>query len=305
MTTEIIIPQNAHGTRVDIFLAENNLLDMVLTRSAVQKLIAQGCILVNNNKLSKNYKLVANDKLVCNIPQAVPSNIEPENISLNIVYEDSDLLVINKHRGLVVHPGAGHFCGTLVNGLLYHCGSTLSGIGGVLRPGIVHRLDKDTSGLMVVAKNDIAHLSLANQLANRTMGRTYNAICLGKLKTNKLKIDLPIGRHLSDRKKMAVIQGTYTKSRNAVTYVEVLEYFKSHTLIAAKLETGRTHQIRVHLSHIGHPILGDPVYSNMPPKYEGQILHAKEIKFIHPTSCKELCFESELPEYFQNAIKTI
>jgi len=300
----VIVPAHASGKRIDVFLAECNDLEGIQTRSGAQKLLAAGNITKNGNPLQKNYKVAVGDILTCQIPAPIPYEAVAEDIPLDVVYEDADLLVVNKPRGLVVHPAAGHFDGTLVNALLHHCGSSLSGIGGVLRPGIVHRLDKDTSGLIVVAKNDIAHQSLAAQLASRTMGRTYNAICHGIIKTDKLKIDLPIGRHPVDRKKMAVIQHAQD-ARNAITYIEILTRLKQHTLVAARLETGRTHQIRVHLSHIGHPVLGDEVYSSKLSKYGGQVLHAKEIRFIHPTTSHEMFFQSDLPKYFQDALNTV
>jgi len=299
------VPAEANGKRIDVFLVECNILEEIQTRSVAQKLIAAGDITKNGKPLQKNYKVSAGDIFICKIPAPVPYEAIAEDIPLDVVYEDAHLLVVNKPRGLVVHPAAGHFDGTLVNALLFHCGRSLSGIGGVLRPGIVHRLDKDTSGLMVVAKNDNAHQFLAAQLADRTMGRIYNAVCHGIIKTDKLKIDLPIVRHPTDRKKMAVSLMQHKSSRKAVTYVDVLSRLKQHTLIAAKLETGRTHQIRVHLSHIGFPVLGDEVYSSKPSNYGGQILHAKEIKFIHPKTKKEMFFESELPEYFKQCLEKV
>ncbi|MCL2385996.1 MAG: RluA family pseudouridine synthase [Defluviitaleaceae bacterium] len=335
-TIKIEVPPKAANQRADIFLTS---LEEIPTRSAAQRLLNDGKIKRedrggetfvmshslmrserNVNKsfsptpplqktlsfaaVDKKYRVKAGDILVCEIPAPVPLAAAAEDIPLNIVYEDSDLLVIDKPRGLVVHPAAGHSTGTLVNALLHHC--ELSGIGGVLRPGIVHRLDKDTSGLLVVAKNDAAHLSLSQQLHARTMGRTYNAICLGKIKNDRLKIDLPITRHPHDRKKMTALSPTQThpRARNAVTNIEILQRYRNHTLIVAHLETGRTHQIRVHLSHIGHPILGDEVYGNAKRQshFNGQILHATNIRFTHPSTREEMDFASPLPEYFTTAI---
>ncbi|MCL2355736.1 MAG: RluA family pseudouridine synthase [Defluviitaleaceae bacterium] len=252
--------------------------------------------------LTKNYRVKSGDVIICKIPAPVSLEASAENIPLEIVYEDADLLVIDKPRGLVVHPGAGHLTGTLVNALLFHC--ELSGIGGVLRPGIVHRLDKDTSGLMVVAKNDAAHLALSAQLERREMGREYAALCTGVLKKDRLRIDLPIGRHPRDRKKMAVIVAPGARAREAATNIEVLERFKNHTLVAARLETGRTHQIRVHMAHIGHPVSGDATYGSSRGA-DGQILHARKIKFIHPTTGAEKEFSSPLPEYFNEALRRV
>jgi len=292
-TVRIIVPPEADGQRADVFLAENSA--EIPTRSAAQRLLGK----------RKNHRVKAGEVLICEIPAPIPSEATPEDIPLDIIYEDGDLLVINKPRGLVVHPAAGNYTGTLVSALLFHCGSGLSGIGGVLRPGIVHRLDKDTSGLMVVAKNDNAHQALAAQLEARTMGRTYNAIVCGALKKERLRIDLPIGRHPHDRKKMAVLTNPHDgrKTRTATTNIEVLErYGKQFTLIAARLETGRTHQIRVHMAHIGHPVLGDTVYGAKSQQFFGQVLHAKELHFIHPTTGKEMEFNSPWPEYFSKAI---
>lgn len=302
----LIIPPEAAGKRVDIFLAES--IDEILTRSAAQRLIDDGNIEINNKPLKKNYRLENGDILTYQIPAPIPQAAEAEDIPINIVYEDNDLLVINKPQGMVVHPGSGNYTGTLVNALLFHCGTSLSGIGGVLRPGIVHRLDKDTSGLMVAAKNDKTHQSLASQLSNRTMGREYTALCTGIIKVEKQKIDLPIGRHPHDRKKMAIITNNATKSRNAVTYVEVKERINRYTLISAKLETGRTHQIRVHLAHIGHPVVGDLTYGTVNPKglnLKGQLLHATKIKFLHPSTGEEKVFESPPPDYFIDAVNQL
>ncbi|MCL2223919.1 MAG: RluA family pseudouridine synthase [Defluviitaleaceae bacterium] len=317
---ELIVPPEADGKRIDTFLAEY--CEEISSRSAAQKMLSDNRVQIlgvkgtmspcggiggETPKVLKNSIVQENLLITVEIPAPVPLEAMAEEIPLNIIYEDSDLLVVDKPRGLVVHPAAGHHSGTLVNALLHHC--SLSEIGGELRPGIVHRLDKDTSGLMVVAKNDTAHIALAAQLEKRTMGRTYNAVCLGNVKKN-LRIDLPIGRHPRDRKKMAVIPPhtlEKTRARNAVTNIEILEKFKGFTLIAARLETGRTHQIRVHMAHIGNPVLGDTVYgtARQPFGLEGQILHAVGLRFSHPSSGAEMEFTSPLPDYFQKAILAI
>jgi 23S rRNA pseudouridine1911/1915/1917 synthase len=289
----LTVPVESDGQRVDVFLVGS--CEEIATRSVAQKVLA-------GSSLSKNHRVRAGEVIEFGIPEPVPLAAVAEDIPLNIVFEDSDLIVIDKPRGLVVHPGAGHHSGTLVNALLYHC--ELSGIGGVLRPGIVHRLDKDTSGLMVVAKNDAAHRGLAAQLLSREMGRTYNAVCMGNVKRDKFRIDLPIGRHPHDRKKMAV---SPPRSRNAVTNIRVLERFGGHTLIEARLETGRTHQIRVHMAYAGNPVLGDPVYGAARERHNfgGQILHAVNLRFIHPVHGGEVEFTSSLPEYFKSALTIV
>jgi len=350
---KIIVPKEAEGLRADIFFAES----LNVTRSAAQKILAA-------NGIEKNRRVGTGETFSVEIPAPAPMEAIAEDIPLNIVYEDADLLVVDKPRGLVVHPAAGHAAGTLVNALLHHC--ELSGVGGAMRPGIVHRLDKDTSGLMVVAKNDAAHAALAAQLERRTMGRTYNAVCVGSVKTDALRIDLPIGRHPRDRKKMCVVaccvsdapetgksvlplhsslalysrggggHSSPSRAREAVTNVKVLERFfgggegklrgsragvqvvscgrnlrGNFTLVEAKLETGRTHQIRVHMAHIGHPVLGDAVYGggracgsrvNSADGLGGQILHAVGLRFIHPTSGEEMVFASPWPEYFKACV---
>jgi len=286
--------------RIDVFLAENS----ELTRSTVQKLLSEGQVSCNGKIIQKNHRIKDGDVITYHVPAPIPMEAIAEDIPLDIIYEDSDLLVVNKARGMVVHPAAGHYTGTLVNALLYHC--QLSEMGDVLRPGIVHRLDRDTSGLMVVAKNNYAHVNLAEQLSNRTVGRVYNALCFGTVKSNR-QINLPIGRHPTDRKKMAVITTPNQRARTAITNIEVVEHLetkkgKKYTLVIAKLETGRTHQIRVHMAHINHPILGDVVYGperGQPFGLQGQILHARELHFTHPKTGEELVFTSPLPEYFQ------
>ena len=300
----IVVPPQAHGMRADAFLAEYSLIP---TRSAAQKLLSDSHVFSSQKAITKSHRVTSGETITYEIPAPIPLDAQPEAIPLSIIYEDGDLLVLDKPRGLVVHPAAGHHTGTLVNALLHHC--ELSGIGGVLRPGIVHRLDKDTSGLMAVAKTDTAHIGLSAQLESRQMTRIYNAICIGALKKDKLKIDLPICRHPHDRKKMAVpAPSTHAKARNAVTYIDVLERFAgangTFSHIAARLETGRTHQIRVHMSHIGHPVLGDSVYGGIRHAFDagGQILHAVGLKFIHPVKNEEMQFNSPLPEYFFGAL---
>lgn len=287
--------------RIDSFL--NSSLEDI-SRSRIQKLIEDNEILVNNKPINKNYKLKENDTILINIEEPKEINILPENIHLNIVYEDNDIILINKPQNMVVHPANGHYSGTLVNALMYHCKDNLSGINGVMRPGIVHRIDKDTSGILIVAKNDKAHQSLASQLENHSMTRVYYAIVYNNLKNDTGTIDAPIGRHPIDRKKMAV---TDKNGKRAVTHYEVLKRFKKYTFIKLKLETGRTHQIRVHMSYIGNPLLGDTVYGKekQPFKLLGQVLHAKVLGFIHPITNEYMEFETELPQYFKELLNKL
>lgn len=267
-----------------------------LTRSQIQKLIENGDITVNGRCVKPNYKLKLNDEINITLPEPKEADIKAENIPLDIVYEDNDLLVVNKPRGMVVHPAPGNYEGTLVNALMYHCKDSLSGINGVLRPGIVHRIDKDTSGLLLVAKTNEAHLSLADQLKEKTTKREYVCIVNGLLKSKSGTIDAPIGRHPTSRLKMTV---TASNSKNAVTHFKVLEYLNNATYVSCRLETGRTHQIRVHMQYIGHSILGDPVYASKDPYHlNGQALHARLIGFTHPTSGKYMEFTAEPPQYF-------
>jgi 23S rRNA pseudouridine1911/1915/1917 synthase len=290
-------------SRADVFVAARS----GITRSAAQRLIEAGLVTRGGVPVKNNYLVLNENELSWSVPEPVNCEAVAEDIPLDIVYEDGGVIVINKPRGMVVHPAPGHHGGTLVSALLNHCGSTLSGINGVLRPGIVHRIDKDTSGLLVAAKNDAAHQALAAQLAAHTMERVYRAVCAGVIKQDALTISEPIGRHPVDRKKMAVVKSDRHKKRNAVTHVTVLERFKKFTLIEARLETGRTHQIRVHLSHIGHPLLGDTVYGSarQPFNTGGQILHAKTLGFTHPESGKWMLFDSALPEYFVKAVVAV
>ena len=295
------IGKEYEGKRLDSFLT-NNLED--ISRNRIQKLIEEGKIIVNNKKINKNYKLKENDNIIVYIEEAKDIDILPENIPLDIVYEDEDIILINKPQDMVVHPANGHYEHTLVNALMYHCKDNLSGINGIMRPGIVHRIDKDTSGILVVAKNDKAHQGLATQLENHSMNRVYYAVVCNRLKQDKGTIDMPIGRSSIDRKKMAV---TEKNSKRAVTHYEVLERFKNHTLIKLKLETGRTHQIRVHMAYIGYPLLGDTVYGSLkqPYKLKGQMLHAKILGFNHPRTNEYMQFETELPEYFKLVLKKL
>lgn len=286
--------------RIDVFTAEL----AKITRSRAAKLIEEGCVLVNGKVALKNQKISNGATVVVNMPQPKLYEVEAQNIPLDIVYEDNDLLVVNKPKGMVVHPAAGNFEDTLVNALMYHCGDSLSGINGVLRPGIVHRIDKNTSGLLIVAKNDTAHNSLALQIKEHSFTRVYEAVVYGNLKNDTGVIDAPIGRHPIKRKQMAV---TYKNSKNAVTHYEVVQRFGNFTHVRLKLETGRTHQIRVHMASIGHPVAGDDVYgpNKCITKLKGQCLHAKVIGFIHPSTNKYLEFDSPLPDYFNKFLKEI
>ena len=286
------------GERVDQFLAR---MLPQLTRSAAQKLLEEGAVTLEGRPLKKNYKTILGDRLVLALPDPTPIDVIAQEMPLDIVYEDGDVIVVNKPVGLVVHPAPGHPDGTLVNGLLYHCKDSLSGINGALRPGIVHRIDRDTSGLLIVAKNDFAHLSLAEQLQDHSLYREYEAVCVGGLKGDCGTVDAPIFRHPTDRKKMAVnkLQG-----RHAVTHWTVLEHLKGHTHIQCRLETGRTHQIRVHMAYIGHPLLGDMVYgSSRPwPGLAGQCLHARRLSFVHPRTGERLTLSCPLPDWFEQVL---
>ena len=286
------------GERLDAYLAR---AVEGLTRSAAQRLIEEGCVLRNGKPAKKNDKLNMGDTVDVTIPEVRETEIVPTDIPLDIVYEDEDVLVINKPKGLVVHPAAGHQDDTLVNGLLFAMGDDLSGINGELRPGIVHRIDKDTSGLLAVAKNDLAHVMLASQLKDHTMARTYDAIVCGNLKEDSGTVDAPIGRHPSDRKKMCVIA---RNSKEAVTHWEVVKRYRGYTHIRCKLETGRTHQIRVHMAHIGHPILGDTVYGHKKPELgqDSQCLHAGALCFTHPRTGLPVMVFAPLPEYFNQVL---
>ena len=288
------------GRRVDAWLAAN-LEDM--TRSAAARLLEEGRVTCGGKALAKNYKLTGAETLEVALPEPEPVDVTPQDIPLDVVYEDGDVIVVNKPKGLVVHPAPGHPDGTLVNALLYHCGDSLSGIGGELRPGIVHRIDRDTSGLIIAAKNDAAHQCLAAQLQDHTLARVYRCIVVGNLREDAGTVDAPIGRHPVDRKKMAVV----ANGRPAVTHWRVLERLRGCTYVECRLETGRTHQIRVHLASIGHPLLGDVVYGSKKPwpGLAGQCLHARKLRFVHPTTGKLVELECPLPDWFEKVLKQI
>lgn len=284
--------------RIDVFVADNI---EELSRSGVQRLIEEGHVRLNGAAVKANYKLREKDIIDVEIPEAKTVEILPENIPLDILYEDKDVIIVNKPQGMVVHPAPGHTSGTLVNALMYHCGDELSGINGEKRPGIVHRIDKDTSGVLMIAKNDVAHQSLAEQLAEHSITRKYNAIVFNGFQEDEGTVDQPIGRNPLDRKKMAVTQ---KHSRRAVTHYRVLERMGNFTFIEAQLETGRTHQIRVHLTFIGHPLLGDSVYGpkKQPFHLEGQALHARVLGFVHPSTGQYMEFEAPLPENYEKLL---
>ena len=294
------------GQRIDTVVGERE----QISRSAAAKLVEEGLVLVNGAQVAKNYKIRENDEVVIFHRDVLPCEVAPQDIPLDRVYEDNDIIVINKPKGMVVHPAAGNPDGTLVNALLYHCGDSLSGIGGVARPGIVHRIDKDTSGLLVVAKNDEAHLSLSEQLKSHSVSRVYHAITVGNMKDVSGTVDAPIGRHPVDRKRMAVIKNSDYTSREAITHYREIERFEGFSYVQCVLETGRTHQIRVHMSYIGHPLLGDEVYGGDKTKFQaihkgvihGQCLHAKELHLIHPRTRDLLTFTSPLPSDFEKTL---
>jgi 23S rRNA pseudouridine1911/1915/1917 synthase len=289
------------GTRVDLWLSER--LEEY-SRSYIKKLIDDGMLLVNGEQVKSNYKLKSKDEVLLRIPDPKPLDVCAEDIEVPILYEDEDIVVVDKPRGMVVHPAAGNYSGTLVNALLGYCGDNLSDINGVIRPGIVHRIDRDTSGVLVVAKNNIAHEKLSEKLKVHDIERVYAALVYGVIAENQGKIDAPIGRHPTDRKKMAV---NIKNGKRAVTHFRVLERFKDATYIEVNLETGRTHQIRVHMSYIGYPIIGDTVYGRKNDRYgiNGQALHAKKLGFIHPTRGEYMEFESPLPDYFENLLEEL
>lgn len=289
------------GERIDQFLARSV---EGLTRSSAQRLLEAGFVTREGKALRKNDKLCEGDRLMLHLPDPEAADATAEDIPLDVVYEDSDVIVVNKPVGMVVHPAPGHSSGTLVNALLYHCGETLSGIGGELRPGIVHRIDRDTSGLIIAAKNDMAHLSLAEQLQDHSLYREYETIVIGNLKEESGIIDAPIGRHKKDRKKMAIDR---QNGRRAVTHWSVIARLAGYTHVQCRLETGRTHQIRVHFASIGHPVLGDPVYGSKKPYpgLVGQCLHARRLSFRHPRTGELLTLECPLPSYFLEVLRKI
>lgn len=299
----VITGEDCAGMRIDMFLTETDEAD-ILSRSAAQRLIQDGFVLVGGKPVKSNYRLRVGDKLTITVPEPVETAVVPEDIPLDILYEDSDVIVINKPQGMVVHPAPGHYTGTVVNALLYHCQGSLSGIGGELRPGIVHRIDKDTSGVIVSAKNDFAHMSLSKQLEEHSMKRVYHALVLGNVKDDSGTIDKNIARHPQDRKRMCIVS---EGGRRAVTHFEVIDRLKQVTHITARLETGRTHQIRVHMSSLHHPVLGDLIYGpeRQPHKCPGQALHAAILGFVHPASKEYMEFSAKLPDYFSELLKKI
>ena len=288
------------GIRLDKAIAE---LDPGISRMTVQKLIEDDKILVNGKKEKASYKVKINDKIIIEFEKPKESKLKAEEIPLNVIYEDNDIIIINKEKGMVVHPGNGNPDGTLANAIMARCKDSLSGIGGEIRPGIVHRIDKDTSGIIIVAKNDKAHLNISEQIKEHKTTKTYLALVRGRVKENEATIDMPIGRSKKDRKKMAVDKD----GKKAVTHFKVLKRYSDCTLLEIVIETGRTHQIRVHLSEIGYPIIGDYTYSNGKNKFdvEGQMLHAYKIKFKHPTTNKEVEFTAELPKYFKDILEKL
>lgn len=301
MSEHIEITAEESGERIDALLAR---LVPELTRSAAQRLLEEGLVTLRGVPVKKNRRTEPGEVYAALLPEPELPEPEPQDIPLDIVYEDSDVVVVNKPRGMVVHPAPGHPDGTLVNALLRHCGESLSGVGGERRPGIVHRIDKDTSGLIIAAKNDFAHLALSAQLADRSLSRVYEAVARGEFREEAGTVDAPIGRHPTERKRMAV---TERGSRPAVTHWEVIARYRGWTHIRCRLETGRTHQIRVHMAYIGHPLLGDMVYGAKKPErgLEGQCLHARELKFLHPRTGEEIHLSTELPEYFQQVLASL
>lgn len=298
MKKEYIVKNS--GIRLDKVLAE---LDKDLSRMAIQKLIEENKVLVNKKIEKPSYKVKENDIIELEVEKPKESKLKPEEIDLNVIYEDNDIIIINKAKGMVVHPGNGNPEGTLANAVMARCKDSLSGIGGEIRPGIVHRIDKDTSGLLIVAKNDRAHINMSDQIKNHEVKKTYIALVRGKTKENQATIDMPIARSNKDRTKMAVSKN----GKNAITHFEVIERFDDYTLLKVDIETGRTHQIRVHLSQIGYPIVGDFVYSNgkNPFGVEGQMLHSYRLEFKHPISGKEMKLEANLPEYFEEVLENL
>ena len=294
---EYIVNQEEKGKRLDTYIPS---VDTDITRTSAQRLIEDGNILVNGKNAKVSYKIQENDKISVEIPEPKQIELKAQDIPIEIVYEDSDIIVVNKPKGMVVHPANGNPDGTLVNAIMAICKDSLSGIGGEIRPGIVHRIDKDTSGLLIVAKNDNAHVKMSEQIKNHEVKKTYIALVRGVFKENEATIDMPIGRSTSDRKKMAVNKN----GKNAITHIKVLKRFDKYTLLKVNIETGRTHQIRVHLSHIGYPIVGDYTYSNGKNEFDviGQCLHAQKLEFKHPITQKDMCLEAELPQYFKDIL---
>lgn len=295
-----IVKKEDENKRIDKLIPEK--YDNI-SRVTIQRMINEGNLLVNNNKIKSSYKVNIGDTIEFSLDEPEELNIKAQDIPLNVIYEDNDIIVINKEKGMVVHPGNGRTEGTLVNALMSRCKESLSGIGGKIRPGIVHRLDKDTSGIIIVAKNDKAHINLSEQIKNRKVNKYYVALVRGNVTENNATINMPIARSSKDRKKMAVSE----KGKEAITHFKVLKRYNGYTLLEVKIDTGRTHQIRVHLSEIGYPVVGDEVYSNGKNKFgvKGQCLHAKRIEFVHPTTNKKMVLEAELPKYFKNILKEL
>ena len=304
MIKEIIVEQSEEKNRLDSYIASK---DLELSRSMIKKLIEDGKITLNGEITKASYKVQLNDKIEIDIEKPKEVKLEAQEIPLDVIYEDNDILVVNKQKGLVVHPGNGNLDGTLANAVMAHCKDSLSGIGGELRPGIVHRLDKDTSGLLIIAKNDKAHIKMSEQIKDRKVKKTYIALVRGIISENEATINMPIGRSTKDRKKMAVTKN----GKEAITHFKVLNRFTtnkaSYTLLEVKIDTGRTHQIRVHMAEIGHPVIGDTVYSNGKNEFGvvGQCLHAKKLEFTHPITEKEMNLEAPLPEYFEKIIEEL
>ena len=294
---EYIVSQEEKGKRLDAYIPS---VDLDITRTSAQRLIEDGNILVNGKNAKVSYKIQENDKISVEIPKPKQIELKAQDIPIEIIYEDSDIIVVNKPKGMVVHPANGNPDGTLVNAIMAICKDSLSGIGGEIRPGIVHRIDKDTSGLLIVAKNDNAHVKMSEQIKSHEVKKTYIALVRGVFKENEATIDMPIGRSTSDRKKMAVNKN----GKDAITHIKVLKRFDKYTLLQVNIETGRTHQIRVHLSHIGYPIVGDYTYSNGKNEFDvvGQCLHAQKLEFKHPITQKDMCLEAELPQYFKDIL---
>ena len=301
MKQEIFVTEELAGDRIDKFISGQC---EELSRSYIQKLLKSGEVYVGQKAVKPSYKVTEGDMISFEVPEAVELEIVPEDIPLDIVYEDHDVILVNKPKGMVVHPAAGHYTGTLVNALMFHCKDDLSGINGVLRPGIVHRIDMDTTGILIVCKNDLSHTSIAEQLKEHSITRRYQAIVHGVLKDDEGTIDAPVGRHPQDRKKMCI---NHQNGKHAVTHYRVLNRFKNFTHIECRLETGRTHQIRVHMASLNHPLLGDAVYgpAKCPYKLQGQTLHAGILGFVHPRTGEYMEFEAPLPEYFQKLLNIL
>lgn len=301
MKQEYIVPEKSSGLRIDKFLTESC---PNYTRSFLQKLLKSELVEVNGKPVKSSYKTAAGDTVTFEVPEAVEAKITAQEMPLDILYEDEDVILINKPKGMVVHPAAGHYEGTLVNGLMHHCREQLSGINGVMRPGIVHRIDMDTTGVLIVCKNDLAHNSIAEQLKVHSITRKYYAVVFGSLKDDEGTIHAPIGRHPNDRKKMSI---NSKNGKDAVTHYKVLERFHGYTLVECRLETGRTHQIRVHMASIGHPLLGDQVYgpAKQPFRLQGQTLHAGVLGFLHPRTGEYMEFSAPLPKYFEELLEKL